>query len=100
VVHAHFGQVDHDALAFPRRQDELQRQHQFGARARHPRVDTGVGGDELTEADTVGFRVGIDGVLVVGHLDRHDFADDVLAGRGHAQRQRSRVQRAESTEKQ
>ncbi|MNN46531.1 hypothetical protein D3C81_1609140 [compost metagenome] len=88
VVHAVFGQVDHDAFARPRRQDEAGRQDDLGIHPRQPGIDPRVGGDHLQIAQIVGRADIGEGVFVLG-LDHLHFADDVLAGWRQGQLQRA-----------
>ena len=50
IPEAHRGEIDHDALAWRIRQHEAGRHDDLAARARQPRVDTGIGAHHLLVA--------------------------------------------------
>ncbi|MNF98175.1 hypothetical protein D3C84_810290 [compost metagenome] len=86
IVETVLGQVDHDALARPRWQDEASRQHDLGASARQPGIDTRVGGDHLAVAQVIGGAQVGEGVFVFGLDDLH-LANDVFTRRWQRQLQ-------------
>lgn len=98
VVHPVLGNVDHNALARARREDETGRQNDVGALARQPRVDTRVGRDQLQIAKIVGFTDGREGIFVL-RLDDLNLADDVFAFRRQRQfERRAGARRKQSSE--